>query len=71
MNELLPVIQIVGVCNEYNLNKDQLNETENGVQLLGLPFFWILQKLNWALNDIDALPSDFGKATKGGRVGAY
>lgn len=57
----------MGFGSECKLSKDQLYLIVNGVQLSGLPFFWILQKPNWASNDdyIDAFPAGFGEATEG------
>ncbi|MCD7447045.1 hypothetical protein HAX54_021678, partial [Datura stramonium] len=63
-------VVFVGFGSECKLNKDQLYEIANGVQLSGLPFLWILQKPNWASNDevIDVfLPSGFRDAITEGR----
>ncbi|XP_060190244.1 putative UDP-rhamnose:rhamnosyltransferase 1 [Lycium barbarum] len=58
-------VVFVGFGSECKFSKNQLCEIANGVRLSGLPFMWILQKPEWASNDVDALPSGFGEATEG------
>ncbi|XP_022757422.1 putative UDP-rhamnose:rhamnosyltransferase 1 [Durio zibethinus] len=58
-------VVFVGFGSECKLSKEQIHEIANGLELSGLPFLWALRKPDWALTDLDALPSGFSERTHG------
>ncbi|XVE73825.1 hypothetical protein DITRI_Ditri11bG0149700 [Diplodiscus trichospermus] len=58
-------VVFVGFGSECKLNKEQICEIAYGLELSGLPFLWALRKPDWALSELDFLPSGFTERTHG------
>ncbi|KAL3810537.1 hypothetical protein ACJIZ3_000695 [Penstemon smallii] len=57
----------VAFGSETKFTKEEIDELAYGIELSGLPFFWVLRKPDWA-NDTDfheILPTGFGSRTAG------
>ncbi|KAF8392515.1 hypothetical protein HHK36_022858 [Tetracentron sinense] len=52
-------VVFVGFGSECKLSRDQVYEIAHGLEHSNLPFLWALRRPMWALDDDDALPSDF------------
>ncbi|XP_058223504.1 putative UDP-rhamnose:rhamnosyltransferase 1 [Rhododendron vialii] len=58
-------VVFVGFGSECKLTREQVHEISHGLELSNLPFLWALRKPNWAADDPDIFPSDFGGRTSG------
>ncbi|XVF80112.1 hypothetical protein PTKIN_Ptkin15bG0044400 [Pterospermum kingtungense] len=61
----LKSVVFVGFGSECKLSKEQIHEIACGLELSGLPFLWALRKPDWALTDLDALPSGLSERIHG------
>ncbi|XP_034708805.1 putative UDP-rhamnose:rhamnosyltransferase 1 [Vitis riparia] len=58
-------VVFVGFGSECKLSQDQVHEIAYGLELSELPFLWALRKPDWAIEDVDALPSGYSDRTSG------
>nr|DAD22148.1 TPA_asm: hypothetical protein HUJ06_023611 [Nelumbo nucifera] len=58
-------VVFVAFGSECKLSRDQVYEIAHGLELSNLPFLWALRKPTWAVDEDDALPSEFRRRTEG------
>ncbi|KAL9253057.1 putative UDP-rhamnose:rhamnosyltransferase 1 [Drosera capensis] len=64
-------VVFVGFGSEYKFMKEQIFKIAFGLELSELPFLWALRKLEWAVEDSDALPSGFRERTHAKGIVSY